>query len=168
MHEKVFKYLTENNKLAMFQAAYMLGISIVTLLIEIYHNIQQALDNSKEVRLTFCDYSKAFDRVWHASAIYKLKIMGIQCELLEWFKHYLNDRTLRVVIHGVASETRTVSAEVLQGSILGPLILLTYINDLTKITRSKIRLYADDARLFIEYNDPVGVSEVLNKDIARV
>ena len=98
------------------------------------------------MRFTFCDCSKAFDHVWHAGTIYKLKKMGIQSEL-EWFKHYLHERTQRVVVNGVASEKRTVSVRVTQGSIVRSLIFLTYINDQTETTRSKIRLYTDNASL---------------------
>ena len=168
IHERIFHHFTENEKLSRLQAAYTPGSSTVTQLIEIYHIIQQALDNGKDIRFTFCDCSKAFDRVWHDGAIYKLKKMGIEGELLAWLQHYLTNRSQRVVINGTASETTHLSAGVPQGSILGPLIFLVYINDITDAVRSNIRLYADDASLFIEYDDPQSAVDDLNEDLARI
>ena len=69
VHEQVLTFLIENNRLSKFQADYTPKSSTITQLIEIYHHIQTALDSSKEIRFTFCDCSKAFDRVWHKGAI---------------------------------------------------------------------------------------------------
>ena len=87
----------------------------------------EALDSKKEVRIVFCDISKAFDRVWHDGLVYKLRRMGIRGPLLSWFIHYLKDRQQRVVIQGSASERGNIKAGVPQVSVLVPLLFLVHI-----------------------------------------
>ena len=100
--------------------------------------------------MVFLDISKAFDRVWHRGLIYKLKQCGIHGRLLDWFVDYLNDRMQRVVINGQFSDWGEIKAGVPQGSVLGPLLFLLYINDIVHtVTHCKIRLFADDTCLFI-------------------
>ena len=112
IHKTVFKFLLEHKRIGIFQAAYKPNNSTVTQLIEIYHHIQQALDNSKETRFVFCDCSKAFDRVWHIGALYKLKKSGITGKLHKWFENYLTDRSQRVVLNGTESRYRDIKAGV--------------------------------------------------------
>ena len=130
--------------LSSFQSGFIPGDSTVNQLTYLYHTFCEALDSGKEVRAVFCDISKAFDRVWHAGLLYKLEAAGVTGEVLNWFKSYLSDRRQRVVLPGVSSNWNYIRAGVPQGSILGPLLFLLFINDIVNDIGSNIRLFADD------------------------
>ena len=98
--------------------------------------------------LDILDISKAFDKVWHECLLYKLKSFGIFGNLLNLIKHYLNDRSQRVLLNGQCSSWQPILAGVPQGSILGPLLFLMYINDLPDGLKSNAKLFADDTSLF--------------------
>ena len=168
VHNAVSNHLAENKKISINQAAYTPGCSTITQLTEIYHIIQTALDQSKEICFIFCDCSKAFDRVWHKGALFKLQRAGITGTLLKWFENYLNGRKQRVVINGKNSDFNTIQAGVPQGSILGPLIFLLYIDNLTEVIKTNIRLYADDSCIYTDYQDPKDAAKHLEEDISRI
>ena len=94
--------------------------------------------------------------------------MGITGSLLKWFTDYLYNRKQRVVLPGGTSDWTTISAGVPQGSILGPLLFLAYINDIVEDINSFIRLFADDTSLYIIVENPFVSAEILNSDIAKV
>jgi hypothetical protein len=156
----VFKYLynyfRDHFLISIWQSGFIPGTSTVTQLIEIYDQFCKAVDKGKEIRVVFLDISKAFDRVWHRGLLHKLKACGITGKLLEWLKDYLTDRQQRVIINGEASTWGNIKAGVPQGSVLGPLLFLIFINDVTGVVSNcKIRLFADDTSLFIEVDEPV-------------
>ena len=107
------------------------------------------MDTGKEVRVVFCDISKAFDRVWHRGLLFKLSSLGIKHQLLNWFKSYLSQRKQRVLYANSTSSWSNISAGVPQGSVLGPLLFRVYINDIIDNINSEIRLFADDTSLYI-------------------
>ena len=85
--------------------------------------------------------------------LHKLKAAGITGKLLRWFEAYMSDRKQRVVVNGVESPLRNIDAGVPQGSILGPLLFILYMNDLVSSLDLEIKLYADDATLYVQYKD---------------
>ena len=87
--------------------------------------------------------------MWHRGLLYKLKRAGITGSLLSWFTNYLNNRSQSVVLPGACSSWKSIKTGVLQGSILGPLLFLVYINDIVEDIHWKIRLFADDISLCI-------------------
>ena len=128
--------------------------STVNQTLLLYHNICKALDNGHEFCLVFFDVSKAFDKVWHKALLFKLYHVGVQGRLLAWLTDYLPYRYQRVVLNGSYSYLSILKAGVPQGSILGPLLFLVYINDIVNNLESNINLFADDTSLFLEVDNP--------------
>ena len=154
MHKHLFNFFRDNNTITTLQSGFIPGDSTVNQLVDIYNTFCKALDEGKEVRAIFCDISKAFDRVWHKGLLFKLRAAGVSGSLLNWFSDYLNDRKQKVVLPGASSSWTSVGAGVPQGSILGPLLFLLYINDIVEDIGSSIRLFADDTSLYIIVYNP--------------
>jgi hypothetical protein len=130
MERCVFKhihnYLLENNIIINNQSGFTKGDSAIYQLINITNDFGKALDEGKEVRVIFCDISKAFDRVWHRGLLKKLELIGIRGSLLDWVQNYLSGRKQRVVINNASSDWGFIKAGVPQGSILEPLYFFNY------------------------------------------
>ena len=146
----------------------MPGYSTVNQLTDLYNTFCQALYEGKEVRAIFCDISQAFDRVWHKGLLYKLSSVEISGSLLQWFTDYLNNRKQRVVLPGTASSWTSIKAGVPQGSILGPLLFLIYINDIVENIHSSIRLFVDDTSLHTVVEAPVDADNQLTEDLRKI
>ena len=112
--------------------------------------------------------SKAFDKVWHEGLIFKIKSMGICDALLGLIESFLENRFQRDVSNGQTSEWLTVRAGIPQGSILGPLFFLIYINDLSVDITSTAKLFADDTSLFFIIHDAKTTTYELNKDLQKI
>ena len=164
----LYNYIHENNLISPHQSGFKPGDSTVNQLSFLYHTFCEALDKKKDVHIIFCDISKAFDRVWHNGLVHKLKKLGIHGSLLDWFMDYLSDRYQTVVIRGQSSEKGLIKAGVPQGSVLGPLLFLIYINDILKNIMSHIKLFADDTSLYIEIDEPDVAVDTLNTDLGTI
>ena len=164
----VFNFLRDHNIITLKQSGFIPGDSTAYQLVHLYHLFTEALDNQKDIRIVFCDISKAFDRVWHQGLLFKLQKIGIKGSLLLWFKDYLNNRKQRVVINGQQSSWSNIKAGVPQGSVLGPLLFLIYINDITSVIQSEVRLFADDTILYVYVDNPTESADALNSDLANM
>ena len=168
VHKHLYNFFQEHHIITSLQSGFVHGDSTVNQEVDIYNTFCKALDEGKEVRAIFCDISKAFDRVWHNGLLFKLQTAGITGNLLSWFTDYLNDRQQRAVLPGGSSSWTPINAGVPQGSILGPLLFLLYINDIVENINSSIRLFADDTSLYIIVDDPIQAAEQLNSDLEKV
>ena len=126
------------------------------------------MDEGYEIRGVFLDISKAFDKVWHEGLVFKLKQNGISGNLLNIFEDFLRNRKQRVVLNGQTSNWKNIHACVPQGSILGPLLFLVYINDLAENLSSNPKLFADDTSLFSVVRDLNTSANEINDDLKKI
>jgi hypothetical protein len=164
----LYKYLKENQLLTWKNSGFKELDSAINQLLFITDKIHKAIEAGKEICLVFLDVSKAFDRVWHSGLLHKARCMGIEGRMFDWLCNYLNDRKIRVVLNGQKSEWKNTTAGVPQGSILGPLLFLIFVNDITDGIETDIHLFADDTSLMeiIEnYNDSYAK---MNRDLDRL
>ena len=154
IYDYIYEHLCDNVLLTQHQSGFRPGDSTVNQLLAISHKIYCAFDDvpSKETRAVFLDLSKAFDRVWHKGLLYKLECSGISGSLLALIRDFLANREQRVLLNGKNSEWATISAGVPQGSVLGPLFFLVYVNDLVDDLNSDVKIFADDTSLFSVVN----------------
>ena len=166
----IYSYLESNDILCKSQSGFRKGDSCIAQLLAITHKIYSNLDAcpSLETRGVFLDISKAFDIVWHEGLLYKLKSYGINGPLLILIKRFLMDRFQRVVPNGQTSNWRKVLAGVSQGSILGPLFFLIFINDIPEGIQSNLKIFADDTSIFSAMKDSICASVTLNEDLTLI
>ena len=141
----MFNYFLSNKLFTPSQSGFLPGDSSIAQLLSIIHEIQTAFDNNPtvDVRGVFLDISKAFDKVWHDGLVFKLKSYGVEGELLSLLKNYIQSHEQRVVLNGQTSGWRKINSGVPQGSVLGPLLFLIYINDLPDGMMSMCKTFAD-------------------------
>ena len=149
LFDDIYEHLNANSLLSENQSGFRPGDSTVNQLLAITHKIYSGFDQipSRETRAIFLDLSKVFDSVWHAGLPYKLESNGISGNLLKLNRSFLSHRQQRVTLNGQSSEWREASAGVSQGSVLGPLFFLIYINDLTDNLQCNVKLFADHTSL---------------------
>ena len=167
IYDSLYSHLVSHELLNPNQSGFRPGDSAVNQLLSITHTIFKAFDCNPplDVRTVYLDISKAFDRVWHDGLIYKLKRCGVSGQLLLLVQSFLKDRKKRTVLNGQSSTWGDISAGVPQGSILGPLFFLVYINDLAVGLKCNVKLFADDTSLFTVVEDSNTAANDLNHDL---
>ena len=168
LYNKLYPFLEQNNLISQNQSGFRSGDSCINQLLSITHEIFESIDQGFEVRGVFLDISKAFDRVWHEGLIFKLKQNGIGGSFLKVLTDFLTLRKQRVVLNGQVSTWKNIDAGVPQGSILGPLLFLVYINDLPDGLISNTKMFADDTSLFVKVLDMQNSARTLNDDLNMI
>ena len=128
--------------------------SCVTQLIALAEDLSYALDQQTQTDVTLLDFAKAFDSVPHQRLLAKLRYYGIENSICQWIHTWLTQRSQQVVLDGAFSEPVSVQSGVPQGTVLGPLMFLLYINDITRHIESPLRLFADDCILYKTIKTP--------------
>ncbi len=159
-------YLTGNKILTSNQFGFRPKLSTSTALAFFTDNILENADNGLITASVFLDFSKAFDTVDHAILLRKLKSVGLDNNSLNWFESYLSSRQQVTSIDYTLSSSLPVSVGVPQGSILGPLLFIIYINDMPNIVKHcKILLYADDTLLYYSSKSASDIEKYVNEDL---
>jgi len=158
VYSLISEHISIYRPLANCQWGFQKGKSTVSALLHVTHEWFQLLESTTDVGAVFFDFKKAFDMVPHMPLMSKLEELNLDHHVLVWINNYLANRHQRVAVNGATSESTCVTSGVPQGSILGPLLFLIYIDDIVKVTLSegsKLVLYADDILLYrpIRTND---------------
>ena len=144
------RYFSRNDIITPLQHGFRRGFSTVTQLITVLDDWFSSLDKRIRTDALLLDFSKAFDSVPHQRLLHKLHYFGVRNRPLEWIKSFLLGRSQRVQVNGEKSGWADVISGVPQGTVLGPFLFITYINDIVCNLNSKIKLYADDAVMYRE------------------
>ena len=159
----IFKHMYNcflDNNLNKYQSGFLPKHSTTFQLVDIFHHVCQSFDNKQFSCMVFCDISKAFDRVWHKGLLFKLEQNGIEGNLPWWLSIYLSKR--KVVLQSATSSHKPRTASVPQGSVLGSLLFLIYVND---ITLSLTRIFADDSPFYYSASSIRDIEGIINHDL---
>ena len=149
------------------QHGFMKGRSCLTNLLETFEDWTSNLDEGLGIDSVYLDYRKAFDSVPHERLLKKLRAYGIRGKLLEWIRNFLTDRTIRVLVNGKFSKWARVLSGVPQGSVLGPLLFLLFVNDIPDELKCRVKMFADDTKIW----NPIGKlqdEDMLREDLGKL
>ena len=190
IRDHIVSFLMEHGLLSNFKFGFMKGRSTTLQLLNILNDWTHSMENKNVTDCVYMDYQKAFDKVPHGRLLTKLKAYNLCSEVISWIKEYLTDKSqcvevngtvitgkfcfgvpsniqsiyLCVEINGKASEWLPVTSGIPQGSVLGPLLFLIYINDLLDNIISEVYMYADDTKLYREIKT-IEDQRILQKDL---
>ena len=146
--KQILNHLDTQNQLSDRQHGFRRKRSCETQLILFIDELIKSMSAGKQTDAIIMDFSKAFDVVPHGSLLVKLKYYGVRDNTLLWIDSFLDQRTQKVIVNGIESESAAVTSGVPQGSVLGPLLFLVYINDMPECIKSDLRLFADDTIIY--------------------
>jgi hypothetical protein len=165
---KLTNYLQLNKLLYAHQYGFQRGFSTEQNLIHVTNFIGNALNNGNYCIGIFLDLRKAFDTVSHSILLTKLSKLGVNGTALKWFRCYLSQRSQRVEVNGCLSKSALIDCGVFQGSILGPLLFLCYINDLHHSTELATFLFADDTSCLAENKNLETLIAHVNSELQKL
>jgi hypothetical protein len=169
MYNRLNGFLSDHNVICPNQYGFRKGHSTSMAVSLFVENIYEALEDNEYALGLFLDLSKAFDTVNHEILLQKLSFYGVKGIPLKWFSSYLSDRKQYVVYNGVCSDMKSIECGVPQGSVLGPLLFILYINDLCyQSDVLKNVLFADDANFLIKGKKMETIVHILNLEIRRL
>ena len=168
IYNKVFDFLVRYEILFESQYGFRSGHNTTHATLDFIKSIEETIEQGHYAIGVFCDLSKAFDTLNHNILLSKLEHYGIRGRALDWFKSYLSNRYQYVELHGCKSFVLPLKTGVPQGSILGPLLFLLYINDLPAAANLKCVIFADDTNLLIKGNDLNKLEYELNQELEGI
>ena len=147
IRDKTLEYLEKNNIIKDSQHGFRNKCSCLSNLLDFFKDVHKMYNNTRTVDILYLDFQKAFAKVPHKRLISKVKAHGITGNPYKWMENWLKDRKQRVVFNGKASDWIRVNSGVPQGSVLGPILFIIYINDINDGIACKISKFADDTKI---------------------
>ena len=167
-YNRLYKFIESNSILCNNQFGFCSRHSTTHAITNIYERILENVDQDKHTATIYLDLSKAFDSVNHDILLNKLKYYGIRGVALDFFKSYLSNRKQYTIVNDELSHTLAILCGVPQGSTLGPLLFLLYINDLAKASNFAVSLFADDTCLIISHVNLRSLERICNNELIHI
>ena len=167
IRDNIVNHMMTNDLFADEQHGFVPGRSCVTQLLVVLEEWTAYVEDRVNVDAIYLDFSKAFDSVPHERLLIKLAAYGIRGNILHWIRQFLSNRKQRVVINGQKSTWADVASGIPQGSVLGPILFVIFINDLPSVLQSTARIFADDTKVYRPLITPADTL-ILQNDIANL
>ena len=168
VHEQTIDFLDKHNILCKFQSGFGKNNSTDFRLSYVTDKISKGFDSGLLTGMILIDLQKAFDTIDHNILLLKMPSLGFSREVIDWYKSYLSSRKFHVNFHDKFSTSADLRCGVPQGSILGPLLFLLYINDMPQAVDCDLFLYADDTCLLFQHKDLERIKEELTKNFSNI
>jgi len=164
VRNQIVEHIKRNKLLSKKQFGFISGRSTTLQLLLVLDHWTEILDNGGSIDSVYMDFMKAFDKVPHRRLIKKMKHYGIGEKTLNWVQDFLSNRKQKVSVNGMDSTTHNVTSGIPQGSVLGPILFVIYINDMPDCVAATAYLFADDTKLYKEIKSPED-SNSLQRDL---
>ena len=168
IHEQTSTFLSNNEILYNYQSGFRKNHSTDSFLTFLYDKILKGFDEGLMNGMILIDLQKAFDTIDHDILLQNLNAVGFSNHTIGWFKSYFSNRLFRVHLENCYSDSSSITCGVPQGSILGPLLFLIYVNDMPQAVSSNLFLYADDSCLVFQEKDVIEIERQLNRDFKNI
>ena len=169
VRDKIVQHMQENNLFYTSQHGFILSKNCMTNLLLCMEKWSEILENGDAVDVIYTDFSKAFDSVPHQRLLLKMKNLGITGKSLKWVEAFISNRKQRVRVDNSLSSWKDVVSGIPQGSVLGPILFVIFINDMPGILQNICQLFADDAKIFTAVNVRSDVEpKVLQDDLQKL